>query len=59
MGNLVWGDYDMCFPIEDLYAGRLVGSALLAVAEAPYRYGKDRTARGERRRRGPVRADRS
>lgn len=23
-GNLVWGDYDLCFPIEDLYSGRLL-----------------------------------
>jgi len=22
-GNLVWGDYDLCFPIEDLYAGQI------------------------------------
>lgn len=22
-GNLMWGDYDLCFPIADLYDGRL------------------------------------
>ncbi len=22
-GNLVWGDHELCFPIEDLYAGRI------------------------------------
>jgi Protein of unknown function (DUF2442) len=22
-GDLVWGDYDLCFPIADLYAGRV------------------------------------
>jgi Protein of unknown function (DUF2442) len=22
-GDLVWGDYDLCFPITDLYAGRV------------------------------------
>jgi hypothetical protein len=22
-GDLMWGDYDLCFPIADLYAGRL------------------------------------
>ena len=22
-GDLVWGDYDLCFPIADLYEGRL------------------------------------
>lgn len=22
-GNLVWGNYDLCFPIEDLYSGCL------------------------------------
>ena len=38
-GNLVWGDYAMCFPMEDLYEGRIVpaGSAL-AVREKRGRY---------------------
>ena len=28
-GDLVWGDYDLCFPIIDLYKNQLVkGSAL-------------------------------
>jgi hypothetical protein len=22
-GDLVWGDYDLCFPIADLYEGRI------------------------------------
>lgn len=43
-GNLVWGDYDMCFPIEDLYEGDIVGDrelrALHAVAESQAGYGK-------------------
>ena len=39
-GNLVWGDYEMCFPIEDLYEGRIGRKepAALAVAEEPGRY---------------------
>ncbi len=34
-GNLVWGDYEMCFPIEELYDGRISRKepAALAVAE--------------------------
>jgi hypothetical protein len=43
-GNVVWGDYDMCFSIEQLYTGSLgvgvttPGRRQLAVAEerAPY-----------------------
>ncbi len=41
-GNLVWGDYAMCFPIEDLYEGRLEGSRALAVAEKGSEYGAQR-----------------
>ncbi len=26
-GELVWGDYDLCFPIMDLYQGNLNGQA--------------------------------
>ena len=22
-GDLIWGDYDMCFPIHDLYSGNI------------------------------------
>ncbi len=40
-GNLVWGDYEMCFPLEDLYTGDLVKSPLLAVAEERATYGSD------------------
>ncbi len=40
-GNLVWGDYDMCFPIEDLYSGDLIKSPLLAVAEERATYSSD------------------
>lgn len=33
-GNLIWNDYEMCFPLEALYTGKLVsGSKLLKVAE--------------------------
>jgi len=39
-GNLVWGDYEMCFPIEDLYTGELVRRPLLAVAEERATYGQ-------------------
>jgi hypothetical protein len=38
-GNLVWGDYDMCFPLEDLYSAELIKSPLLAVAEKRATYG--------------------
>ena len=41
-GNLVWGDYDMCFPVEDLYEGRIglerPASKALAVAEKRSEY---------------------
>ena len=39
-GNLVWGNCEMCFPIEDLYVGSLSEKPHLAVAE-------DRSAYGE------------
>ena len=43
-GNLVWNDYEMCFPIESLYTGKLMAfeSELLKVAEYPAEY-KTRT----------------
>ena len=28
-GELVWGDYDLCFPIADLYLNRLMPDAAL------------------------------
>ncbi len=31
-GELVWGDYELCFPIADLYQNRLVPDALLEKA---------------------------
>jgi hypothetical protein len=39
-GNLVWNDYEMCFPIEALYAGRLMDSEseLLRGAEDSVEY---------------------
>jgi hypothetical protein len=39
-GNLVWNDYEMCFPIESLYTGKLMvpASELLRVAEDPAEY---------------------
>jgi hypothetical protein len=38
-GNLIWNDYEMCFPIEALYSGKLVSeSELLKVAEEPGSY---------------------
>ena len=33
-GNLVWGDYDLCFPLESLYEDALQESPLQAVAES-------------------------
>jgi hypothetical protein len=48
-GNLVWGDYEMCFPIDDLYEGDIArekpGAAVLAVAESGVRYGTRRARR--------------
>ena len=40
-GSVVWGDYDMCFPIEDLYTGELVSRPRLAVAEERATYGRN------------------
>jgi len=39
-GNLVWNDYEMCFPVESLYTGKLMASEseLLKVAEGPAEY---------------------
>lgn len=31
-GELVWGDYDLCFPIIDLYRNQLENPALLSIA---------------------------
>jgi hypothetical protein len=31
-GELVWGDYDLCFPIADLYQNRLLSEAALEKA---------------------------
>lgn len=31
-GELVWGDYDLCFPIADLYHNRLLPDAALEKA---------------------------
>ncbi len=31
-GELVWGDYDLCFPIIDLYHNNIGGEAFLAQA---------------------------
>lgn len=31
-GDLVWGDYDLCFPIADLHANSLVTAARSAAA---------------------------
>jgi hypothetical protein len=31
-GELVWGDYDLCFPIADLYQNRLMPDAALEKA---------------------------
>ncbi|MCF7817634.1 MAG: DUF2442 domain-containing protein [Kiritimatiellales bacterium] len=43
-GNLVWNDYDMCFPIEDLYSGTIsaFGQARSMVAEKETEYRADR-----------------
>lgn len=38
-GNLIWGDYELCFPLESLYEGRLAEYRLQAVAEAHADYG--------------------
>jgi hypothetical protein len=44
-GNLVWGDYDLCFPLESLYENALVESRLQAVAEEHPPYGAGRENR--------------
>ena len=48
-GNLTWGDYEMCFPIEDLYEGRIgqeqVASKVAAVAEQQAEYVTKRKTR--------------
>ena len=48
-GNLVWGDHEMCFPIEDLYEGRIgqerAAGGTLAVAEKRSEYGTKRRTR--------------
>ena len=31
-GELVWGDYDLCFPIADLYRNRIMLDAALEAA---------------------------
>ncbi|OGT03374.1 MAG: hypothetical protein A3F73_06815 [Gallionellales bacterium RIFCSPLOWO2_12_FULL_59_22] len=31
-GELVWGDYDLCFPIADLYRNRLMSDTELEAA---------------------------
>lgn len=31
-GELVWGDYDLCFPIEDLYCNRIERPGLVEFA---------------------------
>ncbi len=43
-GNLVWNDYDMCFSIEDLYAGSInaFGQSQSRVAENEPGYQIDR-----------------
>ena len=43
-GNLVWGDYELCFPIADLYEGVIVQpesgeQPLSRVAEGRAKYG--------------------
>ena len=48
-GNLTWGDYEMCFPIEDLYEGTVSRSGaagqVLAVAEEKAEYGSKKRIR--------------
>jgi hypothetical protein len=43
-GNLVWNDYDLCFPIEDLYSGAIsaFGQSQSMVAENEPEYRIDR-----------------
>jgi len=51
-GNLVLGDYEMCFPIEELYAGRIGRKepVALAVAERTGLLYRAQRARLQRRR---------
>ena len=48
-GNLVWGDDEMCFPIEDLYEGKIdrneIGDRVWAVAETRAEYGTNKAKR--------------
>ena len=48
-GNLAWGDYEMCFPIEDLYEGQIgqekAASKVAAVAEQRAEYVTKRKTR--------------
>ena len=46
-GNLVWGDYALCFPIADLYAGQLIANERLAVAEDGVPYGGESPRPGD------------
>ena len=52
-GNLVWGDYEMCFPVADLYEGSIgyvkQSGQVLAVAEERAAYGTGKKARMNRR----------
>ena len=56
-GNLVWGDYDLCFPIDDLYRGKLMAEdgpsvvAIRSVAEGAGRYRTAKAGGGTRSRR--------
>ena len=51
-GNLVWGDYEMCFTIEDLHEGRIGRKerAVLAVAEGSGLLHRAQRARLQKRR---------
>jgi hypothetical protein len=44
-GNLSWNDYDLCFPIEDLYSGEIIAQGVSdrMVAEDPVEYRVDST----------------
>jgi len=45
-GNIVWGDYEMCFSIEELYEGRMGSCSELSVAEEKMTYGHPQLAVG-------------
>jgi hypothetical protein len=34
-GDLVWGDYELCFPIWDLYSGEISGKRKEAIYKTP------------------------